>query len=79
MGDVLNGYQNLQNGTLDVVVHEWAPNLNTSLEKLSFYIVSTSIILKYLSMCMWFVQISNIPSTMCKDTILKLQPKSMMN
>jgi hypothetical protein len=52
MGDVLNGYQNLQNGTLDVVVHEWAPNLNTSLEKLSFYIVSTSIILKYLSMCM---------------------------
>jgi hypothetical protein len=32
MGDVLNGYQKIRNGTLDVVVHEWAPNLNTSLE-----------------------------------------------
>jgi hypothetical protein len=36
MGDVLNGYQKVQNETLDVVVHEWAPNLNNSLENLSF-------------------------------------------
>jgi hypothetical protein len=36
MGDVLNGYQKVQNGTLDVVVHEWASNLHTSLENLSF-------------------------------------------
>jgi hypothetical protein len=36
MGDVLNGYQKVQNGTLDVMVHEWASDFNTSLENLSF-------------------------------------------
>jgi len=36
MGDVLNGYQKVQNGTLDVVVHEWAYDLHTSLENLNF-------------------------------------------
>jgi hypothetical protein len=36
MGDVLNGYQKIQNGTLDVVVHEWALDLNISLENLNF-------------------------------------------
>jgi hypothetical protein len=34
--DVFNGYQNLLDGTLNVVVHEWALYLNTSLENLSF-------------------------------------------
>jgi hypothetical protein len=33
------------NGTLNVVVHEWAPNLNTSLENSSFRIVDSSIML----------------------------------
>jgi hypothetical protein len=47
MGDVFNGYQNLLNGTSDVVVHEWAPNLNTSLENLNFQIVGTSIMMHY--------------------------------
>jgi hypothetical protein len=36
MGDVFNGYQKVQNGTLDVVVHEWASDLHTSLENLNF-------------------------------------------
>jgi hypothetical protein len=39
MGDVFNGYQNLFHGTLNVVVHEWAPDLNIGLENLSFQIV----------------------------------------
>jgi hypothetical protein len=45
MGDVFNGYQNLLDGTLNVVVHEWAPYLNTSLENLSFQIASISIMM----------------------------------
>ncbi len=45
MGDVFNGYQNLFHGTLNVVVHEWAPDLNIGLENLSFQIVGTSIIM----------------------------------
>jgi hypothetical protein len=45
MNNVFNGYQNLMNGTLIVVVHEWAPNLNTSLENSSFRIVDSSIML----------------------------------
>jgi hypothetical protein len=36
MGDVFNEYQKIWNGTSNVVVHEWAPDLNTSLENLSF-------------------------------------------
>jgi hypothetical protein len=36
MGDVINGYRNLLNGTSDVVVHEWASDLNICLENLSF-------------------------------------------
>jgi hypothetical protein len=36
MGDVFTRYQNLLNGTLDVVVHEWALDLNIGLENLSF-------------------------------------------
>jgi hypothetical protein len=36
MGDVLNGYQIIQNGTSNVVVHEWAFDLNINLENLSF-------------------------------------------
>jgi hypothetical protein len=45
MGDVLNGYQKVQNGTLDVMLHEWALHLNTSLESLSFQIVGTSMMM----------------------------------
>jgi hypothetical protein len=47
MDDVFNGYRNLLNGTLDVVVHEWAPNLNTSLENLSFQITNISIMMHF--------------------------------
>jgi hypothetical protein len=36
MGDVFNGYRNLLNGTSNVVVHEWAFDLNVGLENLSF-------------------------------------------
>jgi hypothetical protein len=45
MGDVFNGYQNLLNGTLNVVVHDWASYLNTSLENWNFKIVSISIMM----------------------------------
>jgi hypothetical protein len=47
MNSVFNGFQNLMNGTLNVVVHEWPPNLNTSLENSSFRIVNRSIMLHY--------------------------------
>jgi hypothetical protein len=33
------------NGTLNVVVHEWAPNLNTSFKNSSFKIIDSSIML----------------------------------
>jgi hypothetical protein len=39
MGDVFNGYENLLNGTSNVV----APNLNIGLEILNFQIANTSI------------------------------------
>jgi hypothetical protein len=42
---VFHGYQNLLNETSDVVVHEWAPDLNTRLENLSFWIISISIMI----------------------------------
>jgi hypothetical protein len=45
MNNLFNGYQNLMNGTLNVMVHEWAPNLNTRLENSSFKIVGSSIML----------------------------------
>ncbi len=48
MKNVFNGYQNMiMNETLNVVVHEWAPNLNTSLENSNFKIVDISIMLHY--------------------------------
>jgi hypothetical protein len=47
MNDVFNGYQNLLNGALDVVVHEWALNLNIGLEKLNFKIDDSSIMLHF--------------------------------
>jgi len=47
MNDVFNGYQNLLNGTLDVVVHEWAPNLNIGSEKLNFKIDNNSIVIHF--------------------------------
>jgi hypothetical protein len=43
MNNVFNGYQNLMNGTLNVVVHEWVPILKTSLENSSFKIVDSFI------------------------------------
>ncbi len=36
LSDVFHGYQNLLNETFDMVVHEWAIDLNTELENLSF-------------------------------------------
>jgi hypothetical protein len=47
MNDVFNGYQNLLNGTLDVVVHEWAPNLNIGLGKLNLKIDDSSIMMHF--------------------------------
>jgi hypothetical protein len=47
MNDVFNGYRNLLNGTLDVVVHEWALNLNIGLEKLNFKIDDSSIMMHF--------------------------------
>jgi hypothetical protein len=76
MGDVFTGYQNLPNGTLDVVVHEWALDLNIGLENLSFRIVGTSIMMhsRYLETSTYVLVmhvISNKPSTMCKANVLK--------
>jgi hypothetical protein len=36
MHDVFNGYCKLLNGTLDMVVLEWAHDLNSGFENLSF-------------------------------------------
>jgi hypothetical protein len=45
MSDVFIGYRNFLSGTLDVVVHEWAPNLNIGMENLSFHVVGISIMM----------------------------------
>jgi hypothetical protein len=47
MHDVLNAYCNLLNGTLEMVVHEWEHDLNTSFEKLSFHIDGIFIMMHY--------------------------------
>jgi hypothetical protein len=47
MHGVFNGYHNLMNATFDMVVHEWAHDLNTSFENLSFQITSISIMMHY--------------------------------
>jgi hypothetical protein len=47
MHDVFNGYHNLLNGTLNIVVHEWAHDLNTSFENSSFQIDGTFIMMHY--------------------------------
>jgi hypothetical protein len=47
MHDVFNGYRNLLNGTLDMVVHEWAYDLNIGFENLSFQITGISIMMDY--------------------------------
>jgi hypothetical protein len=38
LSNVFHGYQNLFNETFNVVVHEWAFDLNTKLENLNFWI-----------------------------------------
>jgi len=45
MSDVFIRYQNFLIGTLDVVVHEWAPNLNMGMENLCFCIAKISIMM----------------------------------
>jgi hypothetical protein len=47
MHDVFNEYHNLLNGTLNMVVHEWAHVLNTSFENLSFQIDGISTTMHY--------------------------------
>ncbi len=47
MHNVFNGYHNLLNGTSNMVVHEWACDLNIGFENLSLWIVGTSIIMHY--------------------------------
>jgi hypothetical protein len=84
MGDVFTGYQNLLNGTLDVVVHEWALDLNIGLENLSFRIVGTSIMMhsRYLEtstyvlvMHVIFQQTINNVQSQC----FEVQPRSVIN
>jgi hypothetical protein len=75
MKNVFNGYQNMiMNETLNVVVHEWAPNLNTSLETqtsklLIFPSCCIIIILKHHSMCLSLMLFSHKPFTMYKDNM----------
>jgi hypothetical protein len=45
MNDVFTGYQNFFIKTLDVVVHEWAPNLNIGMENLCFCITNIFIMM----------------------------------
>jgi hypothetical protein len=45
LSDVFHGYRNLLNETSNVVVHEWAPDLNMGLKNLSFRIVEISIMM----------------------------------
>jgi hypothetical protein len=47
MHDVFNGYHNLLNGTSDMVVHEWAHDLNIGFENLSFQIACISVTMHY--------------------------------
>jgi hypothetical protein len=47
MNDAFNEYQNLLNGTLSVVVHEWALDLNNGLENLGFKIANSSIMMHF--------------------------------
>jgi hypothetical protein len=48
MHDVFDGYHNLLNGTSNMVVHEWAHDLNIGFDNLSLWIVGTSIMVHYL-------------------------------
>jgi hypothetical protein len=45
MHDLFNGYCNLLNGTSDMVVHQWAHDLDIGFENLSFHIVGISIMM----------------------------------
>jgi hypothetical protein len=45
LSDVFHGYRNLLNETSNVVVHEWAPDLNMELENLSLQFASISIMM----------------------------------
>ncbi len=45
--DVFHGYQKTLNGTFDVVVHEWALNLNIRLGNFSFQIVGIFVMMHY--------------------------------
>jgi hypothetical protein len=47
MNDAFNEYYNLLNGTLSVVVHEWALDLNNGLENLGFKIANCSIMMHF--------------------------------
>jgi hypothetical protein len=44
---MFNGYRNLLNATSNVVLHEWALDLNISLKSLTFQIAHTSIIMHF--------------------------------
>jgi hypothetical protein len=45
MHDVFNGYHNLLNGILHMVVHEWAHDLDIGFENLNFQIACISIMM----------------------------------
>jgi len=70
-------YWNLLNGTSNVVMHEWAFDLNTSLENLNFQIASIFITMHFccfktsLYVPMTCVFFSKPLICMCKDNVLK--------
>jgi hypothetical protein len=71
MHDVFNGYYNLLNGRLNMVVHEWADDLNTSFENLNFQITSNSIMMHY-----WCLETSiyaHVTHVIFQQTINKVQ------
>ncbi len=51
LNDVFHGYWNLLNETFNVVVHEWALDLNKRLENLSFHIVGIFVMMQ--CYCFW--------------------------
>jgi hypothetical protein len=81
MHDVFNGYYNLLNGTLDMVVHEWSHDLNIGFENLGFQIAGISNIMHYWCpktliyvhvTCVFFQHTINQVQRQCSKTITKL-------
>jgi hypothetical protein len=75
MNNMVNGYQNLLNGTSNVVVHEWALDILVW-KTLSFQIAHTSIMMHFhCYKTSLYVHVTNVifqhNITMCKNNVLK--------